>query len=136
MAYVVLDTDAVSLIQKRRLPPELAEHVAGNLVCVTFVTVGELHKWAERRSWGRRSREALERWLGRVLVLPYDADVARIWGGLAARAEQRGRRRPANDTWIAACCVQRRLPLLTLNRRDFVDFEQHEGLQLLGTEEP
>ena len=129
MAYVVLDTDAVSLIQKRRLPPELAEQLAGKIVCVTFVTVGELHKWAERRSWGRRSRDALERWLGRVLVLPYDADVARVWGGLAARADERGRRRPANDTWIAACCIQRDLPLLTLNQRDFIDFADHEGLR-------
>jgi predicted nucleic acid-binding protein len=34
--------------------------------------------------------------------------------------------------WITACCIEGGLPLLTLNRRDFEDFAQHEGLVLLG----
>jgi predicted nucleic acid-binding protein len=36
--------------------------------------------------------------------------------------------RPANDTWIAACCLVNRLPLATFNTKDFIDFAQHEGL--------
>jgi predicted nucleic acid-binding protein len=39
--------------------------------------------------------------------------------------------RPLNDTWIAACCIEGGLPLLTLNRRDFGDFAEHDGLVLL-----
>ncbi len=39
--------------------------------------------------------------------------------------------RPANDSWIAACFLARELPLATVIIKDFVDFEQHEGLQLL-----
>jgi predicted nucleic acid-binding protein len=52
----------------------------------------------------------------------------RQWGG----AQRRGRPRPVNDTWIAACCIEGGLPLLTLNRRDFADFAEHDGLVLLG----
>jgi predicted nucleic acid-binding protein len=52
-------------------------------------------------------------------------------GRLSARAQLRGRPRPINDTWVAACCRAAKLPLVTLNRRDFEDFEQHEGLELL-----
>jgi predicted nucleic acid-binding protein len=37
-----------------------------------------------------------------------------------------------NDSWIAACCIEHGLPLLTLNRRDFVELAEHDGLVLLG----
>ena len=49
-----------------------------------------------------------------------------------AAAQRRGRPRPLNDSWIAACCIESGLPLLTLNRRDFADFAEHDGLVLLG----
>jgi hypothetical protein len=48
------------------------------------------------------------------------------------RCAARGRPRRLNDTWTAACCIEGGLPLLTLNRRDFADFAQHDGLVLLG----
>jgi hypothetical protein len=54
-------------------------------------------------------------------------------GELTAGAQRRGRPRPLTDTWIAACCIEAGLPLLTLNRRDIADFAQHDGLVLLGT---
>jgi predicted nucleic acid-binding protein len=43
---------------------------------------------------------------------------------------------PANDTWIAACCLVDDLPLATLNVKDFADFAEHEGLILIGGQEP
>lgn len=43
---VVLDTDVALLIIKGR-GDALAEHLAGRTWCVSFVTVGELVKWAE-----------------------------------------------------------------------------------------
>jgi toxin FitB len=48
-----------------------------------------------------------------VVTLPYSGQVAVRWGELQARAERRGRPRPVNDTWIAACCLVRDLPLAT-----------------------
>ena len=131
MALIVLDTDAASLLQKGRLPVDLTPHLIGVTLAVSFVTVGELYKWAERRSWGARTRDKLETWLHTVVVIPADRDVTRAWGAIAARADERGRPRPANDSWIAACCIAKGLPLLTLNLRDFEDFEANDGLQLL-----
>jgi predicted nucleic acid-binding protein len=52
-------------------------------------------------------------------------------GEIAASAERRGRPRPQNDTWVAACCPAYELPLATLNVKDFRDFAQHEGLILV-----
>ena len=43
----------------------------------------------------------------------------------------RGRPRPANDTWIAACCLVERLPLATFNTKDFADFAEYDGLVLI-----
>ena len=54
------------------------------------------------------------------------------WAAVTAGAQRRGRPRPLNDSWIAACCIESGLPLLTLNRRDFADFAGHDGLVLLG----
>jgi predicted nucleic acid-binding protein len=61
---------------------------------------------------------------------------AEKWGQLQARAQRRGRPRPQNDTWIAACCLVDDLPLATLNIKDFADFAEHEGLTLIGGQEP
>lgn len=71
MDRVVLDTDVSSLSLKRRLPPQVLARLVGKQPCVAFVTVGELTQWAELRQWGRRNRDALEHWLGGVIVLPY-----------------------------------------------------------------
>jgi predicted nucleic acid-binding protein len=77
--------------------------IIGKQPCITFVTLGELTPWAELRQWGRRNRDALGHWLDGVIVLPYTDDVARTWGQISAYAIRRGRPRPANDSWIAAC---------------------------------
>lgn len=69
--------------------------------------------------------------LAGLVELLYDRRVAARWGEIQAYAQLRGRPRPTNDSWIAACCLVRDLPLATLNIKDFADFEQHEGLHLL-----
>lgn len=47
------------------------------------------------------------------------------------RRDPEGTGRPANDTWIAACALSYGLPLATLNAKDFKDFAEHEGLDLI-----
>lgn len=108
-----------------------AARLTASTVCITFVTLGELTKWTEIRSWGPRRRESLARWLDRVLLLDFDGWVPVMWGGIQARAQLRGRPRPVNDSWIAACCLVARVPLATFNTKDYADFVQHDGLQLL-----
>ncbi len=71
-------------------------------------------------------------WLGNVVILPYSEAVAVTWGELQAQAVRRGRPRPVNDTWIAACCLVRDLPLATLNVKDYADFAEHESFALLA----
>jgi toxin FitB len=132
--YVVLDTDVASRVIKRQPGHPLATRLTGATLCVTFVTVGELWQWATMRSWGPRTREELERWLGRLVILNSDDATSRAWGRISAAARRRGRPRPANDTWIAACCLAHQFPLATFNIKDFEDYAEHEGLGLIARE--
>lgn len=131
MSYVVLDTDVASGILRDRLPSSLRSRLVGQTLTITFVTLGELVKWTEVRRWGPRKRATLDAFLAGVPILPYSRRVAQCWGELQAHADRRGRPRPQNDTWIAACCLARDHPLATLNHKDFEDFAEHEGLSLV-----
>lgn len=128
---VVFDTDVASLGYRGELSSSVLKRLLDQCAGLTFVTVGELTRWSMVRRWGGRRRTLLEQWIAHRLVLPYNEDVARPWGRMSAAATRRGRPRPANDTWIAACCVVHGLPLATRNVRDFGDFPQHDGLRLI-----
>ena len=128
---IVLDTDVASRTFKGRLPAALAVRLAGRQPLITFVTVGELTQWTRLRHWGPRNRAMLEDWLADKPVIPGGKAIAAVWGELSAAATQRGRPRPVNDTWVAACCLAYGLPLATLNVKDFGDFAEHDGLSLI-----
>lgn len=134
MQPVILDTDVASLTHKRKLSGPLAGRLIGRRPLITFVTFGELTQWAEIRRWGARSRQELADWLSGIPILPGDESVAANWGRLSAASVQRGRPRPINDMWIAACCLTYDLPLATLNLKDYEDFKTHHGLRILGVE--
>jgi predicted nucleic acid-binding protein len=134
MQPAILDTDVASLTHKRKLTGPLATRLIGRKPLITFVTFGELTKWAEIRSWGTGRRQELADWLSGIPILPGDEAVAAVWGRLSAAGVQRGRPRPVNDMWIAACCLAYDLPLATLNLKDYEDFRTHHGLRVLGAE--
>jgi toxin FitB len=120
---IVLDTDVVSRMMRDTLPAVVAQGILGLTPCVTFVTVGELFRGAAHAGWGARRVTALERWLGQVIVIPADRVIARRWGEITGRALRAGEPLPANDAWIAACCLIHDTPLATLNSRHFAGID-------------
>ena len=132
MARIVLDTDVVSLYRAGRLQPQVARQVVTNDISITFATAGELWKGALAKRWGAARRGGLDLWLVKGRVIPAGLAVAQVWASITTAAQWRGRPRPLHDAWIAACCIEVGLPLLTLNRRDFADFAEHDGLVLLN----
>jgi hypothetical protein len=143
---VILDTDVASLLHRRTLTGPLATRLIGREPLITFVTFGELTKWAEIRHWGARRHE-LAVWLSAIPVLPSDEAVAAAWGRLSAAAIRRGRPRQVSDMWVAACCLAyeaplacqpsagvRQAPLATLNLKDYKDFKEYHDLRILGAE--
>jgi predicted nucleic acid-binding protein len=133
VSVIVLDTDVASALWRHRAPASVIRGLVGHEPAITFVTVGELVKWTLVRRWGPRRVAEMQVFLDALVVLPYDYRVAARWGELQAFAHLRGRPRPFNDTWIAACCLVRELPLATFNHKDFADFAEREGLELLPT---
>jgi predicted nucleic acid-binding protein len=132
VAPIVLDTDVVSRHRAGRLPARAARQVAANDISIAFATAGELWKWALSRRWGSARRGGLDLWLTQTAIIPAGLAEAQVWAAITTAALRRGRPRPLNDAWIAACCIESRRPLLTLNRKDFADFAEHDGLVLLG----
>lgn len=67
--------------------------------------------------------------------IPFDANAARAFGGIAASLRRRGRKRAARafDTMIAAIAIANGLPLYTCNPRDF---EGIDGLEVVAVEVP
>lgn len=90
MQPVILDTDVASLLHRRKLTGPLATRLIGREPLITFITFGELAKWAEIRHWGAHRRGELATWLSGIPVLPGDEAVAAIWGRLSAAATRRG----------------------------------------------
>ena len=133
MDFIVLDTDVASLILRQRLAGPLAEQLARPSWAVTFVTEGEMWKWASLHNWGLLHQRRLESLLSGVIVLSAGESVARRWGDMTAASQRRGRTQPINDSWIAATCLAHGLPLATLNVKDFHDLVDHEGLTLLSS---
>ena len=127
---VVLDTDVASGAYKRK-PLPILNRITGLNWAISFVTYGEMVKWAEMRDWAPHNRDALATWLERTPTLHSTPRIAETWGKLSAAATKRGRPRPQNDMWVAAVALTYGLPLATLNVKDHEDFAEYHGLRLV-----
>ena len=132
MDSVLLDTDVFSFFFKRDSRRELyAPDVAGRRLCISFMTVAELKRWAIERSWGEARRERLVQTLRNFVVLPYDNAMADAWAETAVARKRAGRPISCGDCWIAAGALRHGIPLLTHNGKDF---EGISGLEVVCRE--
>src|SRR5580765_8054546 len=122
MAGVLLDTTVASFLHpKKRATPERQQyepHMRGQLLVLSFQSVAELFDWAEENKWGAAQRNALDLFIARFVVVPYEAELGKAWARVMTHCRAKGRRLEAGDAWIAATAIHRRLPLLTHDRPD------------------
>lgn len=126
----LLDTNVISeLVAKQPSPKVVAwiDSIADERIYLSALTIGELKKGIEKlppsprqallRNW--LHEELLVRFAGRILAI--DTAVMLTWGQVTATLEQRGRKLPAMDSFIAALALQNRFTLVTRNDTDFAD---------------
>lgn len=91
---------------------------------LSVLTVGEIAKGIALLATGKKKR-ALGSWLVGLesqfgdRILAIDAETARIWGEMTARAQKKGIVIPSTDGLLAASALQHGLHVLTRNTRHF-----------------
>lgn len=124
----ILDTSTVIFLN--RLP---GTQVLPLVPLITAVTMAELGAGplAAKTDIERARRQAhLQQAEADFAPLPFDAEAARAFGGVAASLREKGRKAAARtyDAMIAAVAVAHGLPIYTCNPRDF---EGIEGLEVV-----
>lgn len=134
MEWALLDTSVASmLLPSRAARPELEFYrpfLEGRTLALSFQSVAELLRLPLRNRWGTAKRRALDGFLRRFVVLPYDIVLAETWAQVMVEAERAGRRLEVGDAWIAATAVRRALPLIS-HDGDFLDLPV-SGLQVIS----
>lgn len=119
----LFDTNAVSELLRPRPDPDYVRWVATlpfTAQTVSSVTVAELFRGAYRtRAATRHLDNIRSRVLPNVLVLPFDAQTAEIYGKLCAALWDTGTPVEDFDVMIAATAVQHGLVVVTANVKDF-----------------
>src|SRR5260370_35670959 len=127
LAYM-LDTD-ISIYLMRNYPAQLRERfeeLAGQL-CISSITLGELHFGAEKSARRIQNIEAIEAFTSRLETLPFSADAAAHFGQLRAHLARVGTPVGPFDMLIGAHARSEGLVLVTNNLREF---DRMPGLQV------
>ena len=122
MAFL-FDTDAISELLRPR-PAKLyinwLQEVPREEQFTSAVVIGELYKGAYRSQARDRHINHIERRiLPAVTVLPYDTQVAKVFGNIRAQLEESGTILPDADLQIAATALGHDMELVTGNLRHF-----------------
>ncbi len=128
MSGFLLDTNCISELVRVKPDPLVFAWVRSTdekLLHLSVLNLGEIRKGVNLLSTGRKRIE-LERWLEQDLpaqfaerLLPVNAEIAEIWGAMAAEAQLKGIAMPIIDGLIAATAKQHQLMIATRNEKDF-----------------
>jgi len=117
---LVVDTDVVSYVFRGDTRAASFNPILDNqTLVVSFMTVAELDRWALSRDWGPTRIAALERYLRRFVLQPFDRDLCRRWAEVMDGARRQGRPIQTADAWIAATALLLGVPLVTHNPSDY-----------------
>ncbi|OGN90293.1 MAG: hypothetical protein A2158_06615 [Chloroflexi bacterium RBG_13_46_14] len=124
---LLLDTSVFSLLLKKNdsRAALYKPDIQGKILSISFVTVGELYRWAYTHNWGPLRLQQLEDWLHKVVVINTHEEIAKQWARIQSIP---GQRHPDNDAWVAACALVHGCILVTHDR----DYQNIPGLQIIS----
>lgn len=127
LAYM-LDTN-ICIYVMRTYPPALRErfNALADQLCISAVTLGELHYGTEKSARRTHNLTALEHFTARLEVLPFDAKAAAHYGQLRAELERAGTPCGPYDIQIGGHARSEGLTVVTNNLREF---ERMPGLRV------
>jgi tRNA(fMet)-specific endonuclease VapC len=88
-------------------------------LCVSSITLGELHYGAEKSARPIENRTAIEHFVARLEVLPFDAKAAAHYGQIRAELERAGMPCGPHDMQIGGHARSEGLIVVTNNMREF-----------------
>ena len=97
-------------------------------VFIPAVVLGELFFGAAKSARPAENMEKVERFAANRHIVLCDLDVAREYGGLKKRLQEKGRPVPENDIWIAATAKRHEMVLVTRDSH----FEEVDDLQMVN----
>jgi tRNA(fMet)-specific endonuclease VapC len=120
MIKYLLDTNVVIYILKRR-PIEVLEifNKNTNRMAISSITLSELIYGAEKSVKIDKNLEAIEDFISRLEVLPYDAKASQHYGQIKAGLEKKRKIIGENYIHIAAHAISQGLILVTNNLKEF-----------------
>ena len=119
LAYM-LDTNICIHVMRAR-PPELEGRFndLAEQLCISSVTLGELHYGAEKSARRAQNLTALEHFTARLEVLPFGDKAAAHYGQLRAELERMGTPCGLHDMQIGGHARSEGLSVVTNNMREF-----------------
>jgi tRNA(fMet)-specific endonuclease VapC len=129
----ILDTSTVILLERLVDAKTLPAEPLITVVTLAELSVGPLVATDESERVARQAR--LQQAEADFKPLPFDADAARAFGGVAASLRRAGRKTTARayDAMIAATAVANDLPVYTCNPSDF---DRVDGLEVVAVPIP
>ena len=120
MPEFMLDTNICIYVMTNRMP-QLSERFtrASSRVCISTITLAELHYGAEKSQRKAINTLAIERFLEGIDVLPFSPEAAAHYGQIRAGLERAGAPASSPDMLIGAHARSEGLTLITNNRREF-----------------
>jgi tRNA(fMet)-specific endonuclease VapC len=120
MLTYMLDTNICIYVMKN-YPPDLREkfNVLAEQLCISSITLGELHYGAEKSARRADNLVAIEHFVARLDVLAFEAKAAAHYGQLRAELERAGTPCGPHDMQIGGHARSEGLIVVTNNIREF-----------------
>ncbi|MGH7487525.1 MAG: type II toxin-antitoxin system tRNA(fMet)-specific endonuclease VapC [bacterium] len=120
MLEYMLDTDiSIHILNERPEKLKQAFNRIAERICISTITLAELHYGAEKSSRRADNLRAVEHFIARLDVRPLTAKAAAHYGQIRAELEKVGKPVGVHDMLIGAHARSESLTLVTGNRREF-----------------